>query len=398
MRLKFLTTAAVLFSAILLAPSFRVSHAQNPVLKQRTQAPAPPVDQGRCVIDVVVTDREGHRVLGLGPQDFILSDNKQPQKLLTFSSVVQTLVKSTTPDAPAATPRISFEPAEVLLVVDSVNVGLTQQGNMREQATKYLRSNGGKLTAPTRLIFFTSAGIQVQNQPTLDGNALADLLEKIGAKVRVQNSAMGANGEVERFQLSVRNFSLIVENESRQPGRKLLLWLGPGWPLIENNSLVFNANNQEHNYDAIVSLLNRMREARMEVFSVRDESDVESHTTSMGNNERSMVRGIDTTSVDLTSHTTLYENYLNPVRKKSDADSADLSLQVLAIKSGGRVTDPSNDLAAEIARCVDDANSYYTLRYTPAESSKRLTYRAIDIKVNRPGLIARAIAGYYEAP
>ncbi len=73
-------------------------------------------------------------------------------------------------------------------------------------------------------------------------------------------------------------------------------------------------------------------------------------------------------------------------------------MQVLAINSGGIVTDPSNDLAGQITRCVDDANSYYTLRYTPTETGKPFTYHSIDVKVNRPGLVARAIAGYYEGP
>ncbi len=373
MKLKILTATVKVVITTLIALSISTTHAQNPALKQRTDAPAALVDPGRFVIDVVVTDKKGQRVLGLAPQDFLLADNKQPQKILTFSSVVETLVNSTTPGAPATAPKVSVEPTEILLVIDSVNVSFTQQGYMRDQTIKFLRGNGGRLTAPTRLVFFTSAGIQVQNQPTLDGNALADLLEKVGAKIRVQNQAMGANGEVERFELSAQNFSVIVENQVKTPGRKLLLWLGPGWPLISKSFLVFNSSDLTHNYDAIVSLLNRMREARVEVISIRNDADDASNSI-------------------------LYQDYLKPVRKKSDADSANLALQVLAINSGGIVTDPSNDLAGQITRCVDDANSYYTLRYTPTETGKPFTYHSIDVKVNRPGLVARAIAGYYEGP
>jgi VWFA-related protein len=373
MKLMRLRTAVLAFGAISLTILITICHAQDPVLKQRPVKQAQPVYEGHYAIDVVVTDKAGKRILGLGPQDFVLSDNKQPQKILTFSSVLQTIVKTTEPDVPTTAPKESMEPAEVLLVVDAVNIGFTQQSYVRDQTIKYLRSNDGKLTAPTRLIIFSSAGIEMQNQATLDGNALADLLDKLGSRMRVQISAMGANGAIERFQLSAQNFLMIVGNEARQPGRKLLLWLGPGWPLIPNTSLIVNESYQARNYDAIVSLLNSMREARMEVFSV-------SATT------------------DDVSSSLLYQNYLKPVRKKSDADSANLAVQVLAVNSGGRVTDPSNDLAGQIARCVDDANSYYTLRFTPSESGKPLTYHSIDVKVNRPGLVARAIAGYYEGP
>jgi VWFA-related protein len=375
MRLKFLSAVGVVLSALLVQCA-QVSGAQDPVLQKRPEKPGTTTktgDDGRYVIDVVVTDKSGQLVKGLSAQDFELSDNQKPQKLLGFSAVEQTVKRTADLETPTNAVKVSVDPVEVILVVDAVNTGFTQQGYVRAQVEKLLRSNGGQLAAPTLLVMFTSTGIQVQNQATLNGNAMADLLEKLGANVRVQNSAMGANGETERFQLSAQKFSLIVENESKQPGRKLLLWMGPGWPLIPNDQLNFNASDQGRNYDAIVSLENRMREARMEVFSISVDADDGTNTI-------------------------LYQSYLKPVRKKEQADSADLALQVLAVESGGRVTDPSNDLAAEMTRAVEEASTYYTLRFTPSEVGKRLSYHQLVVKVNRPGLVARSIAGYYESP
>ena len=37
-----------------------------------------------------------------------------------------------------------------------------------------------------------------------------------------------------------------------------------------------------------------------------------------------------------------------------DLDSGSLALQVLAVQSGGRVLNPSNDLASQIADCLED--------------------------------------------
>lgn len=48
-------------------------------------APAPPPASDRHItLDVVVDDKSGKPVTGLGQQDFTLLDNKQPQKILSF--------------------------------------------------------------------------------------------------------------------------------------------------------------------------------------------------------------------------------------------------------------------------------------------------------------------------
>jgi len=77
------------------------------------------------------------------------------------------------------------------------------------------------------------------------------------------NPAMGGQGNMERFQISVRQLATIAENEVRKPGRKLLIWVGPGWPILNRPSDGDSSKEQRRYFDSIVELSNRLREARM---------------------------------------------------------------------------------------------------------------------------------------
>src|SRR5277367_39361 len=73
----------------------------------------PPSSVNRSItLDVVVTDKSGKPVPGLQQQDFTLLDNKQPQKILSFTAV----------DGGAAT---ADPPVAVILLVDEVNASFS---------------------------------------------------------------------------------------------------------------------------------------------------------------------------------------------------------------------------------------------------------------------------------
>lgn len=356
----------VMISAVMVLPS-----AQEPQLKARPAGtqPAAAADK-RMHIDVEVTDKSGAPVTGLKAGDFTLLIDKKPVPVAEFSSVEQTVVR--TSEAGGGAEKVSSEPVEVLIVLDTVNIGFTQVSYVRDQVEQYLRMNGGRLAAPTRLVYFTSAGIRMQNQATLDGNAMAGFLAKLDPTIRVLKSAAGAAGREEQFELSVKNFSLIAENETQPPGRKLLVWLGPGWPLVTNDRTSYIESDHVQNYAAIMMLLNTLRQARMTVYDVRTTSD---------------------NTVEVTDY---YQEFLKPVKRVQESDPADMALGVLAVESGGRVTEPSNDVAGQIAGCVSEAQAYYTLRFEPQGGGKAGSYHSIEVKVNRPNVKVRSVTGFYE--
>jgi len=42
------------------------------------------------------------------------------------------------------------------------------------------------------------------------------------------------------------------------PGRKLLIWVGPGWPMLNSNSFSFSDKDQLQYFDTIVELANKL--------------------------------------------------------------------------------------------------------------------------------------------
>lgn len=349
------------------APRVMAQQAEppNPVLSQRPAAkpvPAPGAIEraGRMQLDVVVTDLKGNPVLGLQPWDFGLTDNNEARRILTFHAFNGTTGK---PEPPV----------EVILLLDTVNLPFQQVAFVRQQVEQFLREDGGRLKQPVEIMLLTDGGLRIQPRPSLDGNALVGIVEGIKGSVSSINAAMGGQGLLERYQLSLRQLAAIAENRASQPGRKLLIWVGPGWPLLDAPSQNYSEKNQRRTFDGIVELSTKLREARMAVYSVSPQDS----------------------AVDSGLRSEVYRQFLRGVKSAKQADSGNLALKVLVTQSGGLILGPGNDLAAQIDRCVADANGFYRISFDPAHAAVAHEYHDLKVVVNKPDLVVRTNSGYY---
>jgi VWFA-related protein len=341
------------------------SEPPNPVLIQRPAAKPLPLPgaierAGSMQLDVVVTDFKGNPVLGLEPWDFALTDNNEARRILTFHSFNGTTVK---PEPPV----------EVILLLDTVNLPFQQVAFVRQQVEQFLREDGGRLKQPGEIMLLTDGGLRVQPRPSLDGNALVGIVEGIKGSVSSINPAMGGQGLVERYQLSVRQLQAIAENRASRPGRKLLIWVGPGWPLLDAPSQSYSEKDQRRTFDGIVELSTKLREARMAVYSVAPQD----------------------ATVDSGLRSEMYRQFLKGVKSAKQADSGNLALKVLVTQSGGLILGPGNDLAAQIDRCVADANGFYRISFDPAHAAAVNEYHELKVVVKKPDLVVRTNVGYY---
>ncbi len=322
-------------------------------------APAPRTPGGRIHLDVVVTDKSGKPVSGLELKDFTLLDDNQPGKILSFQAFGGG-VQQTNP------------PVEVILVLDTVNLPFLTVSVARGQIANFLLQNGGHLAEPVSLFVLTEKGVDAQRRPSLDGNALAVEVNKVDNQLRTIGRSAGFWGATERFQASLEMFSAIAENEAKKPDRKLLIWAGSGWPLFDSLRIETTFKQRQQYFDALVRLSTELREARISIYSV-----------SLG-------------QPGLNSF--LYENFLKGVTTAAKMNLPNLGLKVFAVRSGGAVLGPDNDMTAQIDRCIQDAGAFYTISFDPPQADRANEYHDLKVLVDRPELKARTNTGYYNQP
>src|SRR6201998_1085546 len=320
------------------------------------------ISEGKIKLDVVVDDSAGKPVLGLQPWDLKILDNSQPRKVMSFRAFNDLEVK---PDPPV----------EVVLVIDMVNLPFQEVAFTRGEIQRFLKENDGHLKQPVTLLLLRDVGMQVQPRPSVDGNALLSVVSQIKGGVRTVDSAMGGEGLLERFQLCAHEMGSIAENEARKPGRKLLIWVGPGWPMLNRPELgYYSEKHQRRYFDGIVELSTKLREARMVVYSV---------APAEGANTTSSIR---------------YQDYLKGVKSPRESDAGDLALKVLVTQSGGKGFGPDNDLASQIERCITETNDFYRISFDPPAAEHADEYHDLKVTVDKPGVMVRTNSGYYNQP
>jgi VWFA-related protein len=333
--------------------------AQSPAERFGTR---PPADDHRVWLDVVVTDKAGNPQPGLQQQDFTVLDDKLPQNIISFHAT----------DQGAAT----ADPIQVIFLVDAVNTGVQTMGYERLQLGKFLQQDGGHLPVPASLVFLTDTTTEIQPTSTQDGNALAQMLNAKETGVRIIGRSQGFYGAADRLNLSLNAVARLAAYEAGQPGRKLLVWLSPGWPMLSGPRVELTRKNQEWLFNAIVALSHDLRASRITLYSIDP----------LGSADAGGFR------------TFYYESFLKGVSSANKVAAGNLALQVLAAQSGGKVLNSNNDLTKLIANCLIDAKAYYTLSFVYPPADHPDEYHTLEIKVDKPGLIARTRMGYYAQP
>jgi VWFA-related protein len=226
------------------------------------------------------------------------------------------------------------------------------------------------------MIFLSDDGAQVEKDATRDGNQLAAFLDKNETSLRTIRRSAGFYGAVDRLQLSLRTLGQIATYEANRPGKKMLIWVGPGWPILSGPNVELTQKDQQGIFHSIVAASTQLRQSRITLYAVDP----------LGTTDSGSFR------------TFYYRSFLKGVSQPRQAQSGNLALQVLAEQSGGRVMNSSNDIAGEIESCVADAEVFYVLSFDPPPGDGPNEYHALEIKLNKPGLTARTRTGYYSQP
>ncbi len=339
----------------------------TPQLKPRPPESAPPsTPQGthrRITVDVQVYDKSGTAIRGLQRQNFTLLDDKQPIEIVSFQAVDRS--------APVA----ADPPAEIILVVDAVNAGFQAVTYQRDEIRKFLLQNGGKLPEPVTLVFFTDRETKTENEPSRDGNALATLYDQYETGLRTINRTQGIYGAAERYNMSLKTLVSLTSYAAAQPGRKLMIWVSPGWPLLSGPRIQLDAKQEQQLFNMVVQTSTAQRQADITLYSIDP-------------------FGLS----DFGVRTSYYREFVKGVPYANRALPGDMGLQVLAEQTGGRVVQTTNDLTAAVARCAADAEVYYVLSFDAPKPDHPDELHSLAVTIDKPGLTARTRNGYYDEP
>jgi VWFA-related protein len=332
---------------------------RDPSVAQKPLAPLsatnPVARDGLFSIDLVVADSAGNPVSDIPPWDFTLLDNGQPAK-------IRTVHKSREASVPAP---------EVIFVLDAINLSPQQLTQTESAIVQFLRRNNGRLDSQSFFYRLTRDGLLSSSKPTRDGNLLAKEVEQHKSPRTVWRSVRNDGPNLLRAwvgnssqpnPLSLRALGSIAIDQREIGGRKVVVWIGPGWPV----------NGGDIGFDEATELSTRLREASITLDNVNV----------WPNPDQSFN----------------YHDYLEAPRSQKDMQPAKMALQVIATHTGGLVLDSSGDLDRDIARCVEEVRSFYTLTFNPPHTYQMDEFHHLRVRVDRPALTVRAPTGYYNEP
>lgn len=275
-------------------------------------------------IAVAVDTKSSQPVTGLAQHDFTILDNKTPRPITSFKVV-----------------SAANEPIHVILLVDAVNMPFQALSYTRMGIEKYLKSNEGKLAYPTTLAILTDKGAQIVEGFSSDGNALNDIFhsQQIGLREINRNSEWSGP---ERLQICLEAFNQLTGFASKIPGRKVVIWISPGWPLVSGPRVDLSMREEQQIFNNVVLISNQLRQDNITLYNVNPWGVGES-----------------------LERTDFYEAFLKAPVSPNEIEPGALSLQVLAIHSGGLAIESSSDVTGNIEKCLNELLSWYEIVFDP---------------------------------
>ena len=346
-----------LFSFLLLtvAASAQVIDAPS-----KSAIPPTPVSNDMVHLDVVVAPKSGPPLSDLQQQDFTVLDNKQERPINSFRAV-----------------RGRDAGLHIIIVIDDVNTGVEHIAYERSELDKFLKMDGGRLSYPVGFAYLTDTNFTLPDSYSTDGNALSASLDSAFVGLHSILRSGGIYSAEERFEASLKALDQLATREASVPGRKFVIWLSPGWPILSGPGVQEQLDDKQRQeiFNNVVSFSNLLHKARITLYSVDP----------LG-------------TADFGTRAYWWQEFAGGVNKVYDANLGNLALQVLAVQSGGMALIVGNDIAAEVRKCVNDADAYYELTFVPPLDQKPNELNKVQVRVNKRDVDVRARQVYYWQP
>jgi VWFA-related protein len=373
------------------------------------QQAAPPIltlhsEVRRVILDVMVRDATGKPVKGLTASDFTVTEDKQPQRILSFD--VYDLEKPSIalrPNSPALPPNVYINiPAKpehgplYVMLYDLVNTETEDQMTARGQILKFINS----MPDGTRFaIFVNSDGLHLVQGFTSDKKALYAALDPKHSRLHAPRLfLLGRNYGYADPQMTVDELTFIGQYLDGIPGRKNLIWVSGTFPtaVYPREADPVQANDRIHDE------MNALAQAEIAVFPVNVRGVVvyaEGQTTGAvpngGSTSVSSTPGSPAPATTPTAGGALgsgspiaYAAMVasGVVNQGGASLSGDYTTQdALADATGGRAFYSDNNLSAVLESATEDGGNYYTITYAPPSRDLDNHCHAIGVTLDKKG-------------
>jgi VWFA-related protein len=325
------------------------------------------------ILDIVVTDKKGNIVDDLTKNDFVVTEEDQPQRIRTLERpIVHKLPAGDIVHSSADLGKIGESPVNIL-VLDELNTRFEDNAYSRHSMLKFLKAQPDVMP-PTTLLVANDQRFIVMHDYTQDRSAIEAALKQAPVQYPWRLARNGNSGPdaIIRMAQSLQTLQEIAQSAAGTPGRKNILWVGKGFPSLDLTGMA----------DEVVKPL----------------EDAIKRCVDLLMNSRTTLYVIDPTPLSSATYDTEVPQDLATLEDETGDEPFGNAIRfsVLAPATGGRVFSMRNDIDHEIDTSMHDSSQYYTLSYSPGGASDEPgAYRHIRVTLNRPGLTATTRDGYY---
>lgn len=341
--------------------------------------------QHRIILNVQVTDASGNPAEGWKAEDFTLFEDQRPRTNVSFRAVE---------NGNAAVP------AHLILVLDAVNNSERDIANDRKGIQRFLRESQGLLIYPTAIATVSDSGLTVSRSSRDRETLLSELQDLTGSlhpigcaeemnpnetfqalmipgAVTTAESVHQLNCLNQRFIESVSALSKLAERQINVPGRVILVWIGQGWPYLDNPQFRHDDAALRRNlFLQLVHISTALREGQV-TLNMLSPPDFLRKTAPLNDHDRSLLNGLPT---------------------EADVTAGSLSLPAFARQSGGQILIDKKNIPDGISACIADGASYYVLSFDSDAAAAPSEFHSLAVKVDKPGLTVRTNTMYYAEP
>jgi VWFA-related protein len=393
------------------------------------------------MVPVQVLDYSGRPVHGLNQQDFVLKADGNPQHISVFEEMQ---LDSTPPpsravagpppllsaDGPPPTPttfsnRLARDvpPQLTIVAIDLVNPPLLLQTWARDQFIQYLKGN--PLRQPIEVVAITNGGVRQVHGLTNDNEALIASLKQVRSGFSRHDmqgpllSRMDIYGGLDTYasmvkqlqeqqadessraagatNITLRNFEEMAWAYSGVPGRKTVLWLTTGFPVVQmvpDGPAMIGHGPADRGglYTSGMHASHELLPAFQRAFTALNRSNVMVYPVD--------VRGLPEDGMwDVSQPDSPYTHpELRTLRPPMIADLAAEDrdgMKELAHRTGGKTCTAGNNLIPCINQALGESSDYYLLGFYVSQAQRKTGWHKLKVAVNGDHGEVRACNTYF---